>query len=140
MTSPRARFRQKENLRMLNSNSLSIAFPKLKSLKVELSFFQPGGQHQSGQIKYAVNLEHAKAVFRFDCLNKECVRGDFDLTEALAAAIASKEKVAIGELCCHGWRNKDVIRKIQCRNVLRYKLHLEYSPKRTANGNGSSQL
>jgi hypothetical protein len=125
--SPRAKFRQSENKRIMNSASLSETFPKLKSLKVELSFFQPDGLHQSGQIKYAVNLLHAKSVFRFDCTNKECVRGDYDLSDVLAAAVAGRELVAEGEMCCHGWRNKDVIRKVYCRNILRYKLRLAYS-------------
>jgi hypothetical protein len=125
-TSPRAKFRQKESRRVLKSDTLAVAFPKLKALKVELSFFPPDGVKRTGQMKYAVNLAHAKSVFRFDCQNKECVRGDFDLSEALAAAILARKTSVDGELCCHGWRNKDTIRKVYCRNILRYKLRLGY--------------
>jgi hypothetical protein len=124
--SPRARFRQKESRRIMDSASLADRFPKLKSLTVELSFFPPDGENRSGQIKYVVNLDHAKSVFRFDCLNKECVRGDFDLSDVLAKAIARRQKNIEGEMRCHGWRNKDMIRKVYCRNLLRYKLSLAY--------------
>lgn len=126
ITSPRAKFRKSEGLRILKSANLSATYPKLKSLNVELSFFPPDGINRSGQIKYAVNLAHAKSVFRFDCLNKECVRGDFDLSEVLAQAVAGRETTAMGEMCCRGWRNKDSVRKMHCRNILRYKLRLAY--------------
>ena len=124
--SAREEFRQQESLRIMASNSLSAAFPKLKALKAELTYHPPEGVARSSQIKYAVNLDHAKSVFRFECLNKECVRGDFDLSELLAKAVAAKRKTLAGELSCQGWRNKDSIKTIQCRNILRYKLSLAY--------------
>jgi hypothetical protein len=123
---PRAEFRKQESQRILESGSISAAFPKLKSLKVDLTFHPPNGVARSSQIKYVVNLEHAKSLFRFDCLNMECVRGDFDLSETLAEAIAAHRTTAIGEMRCHGWRNKDSIETIYCRNILRYKLSLGY--------------
>ena len=123
---PRARFREKESRRVLKSASLGVAFPGLKSMSVELSFFSPNGVTRSGQIKYVVNLDHARSVFRFDCPNKECVRGDFDLSDELARAVAARDTAASGEMCCRGWRNKDSVRKVYCRNILRYKLRLAY--------------
>jgi hypothetical protein len=122
----RAEFRQKEGQRVLDSPSLAIKFPKLKTLKVNLEFFPSDGAIRSSQIKYVVNLSHAKSVFRFDCLNKECIRGDFDLSDILTAAIAARQTTAIGELRCHGWRNKESIKTTYCRNILRYKLSLGY--------------
>jgi len=122
----RAEYRQKEGQRIIESPTLAIKYPKLKSLKVNLEFFPPESEVRSSQIKYVVNLDHAKSIFRFDCLNKECIRGDFDLTEVLAAAIASKKKVVTGELRCAGWRNKESIKTMVCRNVLKYKFNLGY--------------
>ena len=124
--SPRALFRQQESQRIMESGSLSVRYPKLKSLKAELTYHPPGGVGQSAQIKYAVNLEHAKSVFRFDCLNNECVRGDFDLSEDLANAIAAHRTSAVGEMCCQGWRSKTTIGTVQCHNILRYTLSLGY--------------
>jgi hypothetical protein len=122
----RAEFRQQEGRRILESPSLAARFPKLKTLRVDLEFFTPDGVTRSSQIKYIVNLAHAKSVFRFDCMNKECVRGDYDLTDVLAKAIAGRRTTATGEMRCHGWRNKESIKKTYCRNLLRYKLSLGY--------------
>ena len=122
----RAKFRLKESQRVTDSATLADKFPRLKSLKVDLEFFTADGATRSSQIKYVVNLAHAKSVFRFDCLNKECVRGDFDLSEVLAKAVAGRHTLESGELRCAGWRNKDEIKKVYCRNILRYKLRLGY--------------
>jgi hypothetical protein len=124
--SAREEFRQQESQRISESGSLSARFPKLKSLKAELTYHPPGGVGQSAQIKYAVNLDHAKAVFRFDCLNKECVGGGFDLSDLLAGAVAERRKALNGEMHCQGWRDKDSVNTNQCRNILRYKLNLAH--------------
>lgn len=124
--SPRVEFRQKENLRVQDSASLTEKFRKLKSLTVELNYFNAEGINRSSQMKYKVNLANAKSVFRFDCSNRECVCGDFDLSDVLAKAIAGKRKTVTGEATCQGWRNKDGINTIRCLNILRYKLTLGY--------------
>jgi hypothetical protein len=120
----RAEFRKEQSQRVMNSAPLSKSFPRLKSLKVDLSFCTPDGATRSSQVKYAVNLDHAKSVFQFDCLNNECVRGDFDLSDVLAKAVAKKQTSVVGEMCCHGWRNKDSIEQEECRRLLRYELRL----------------
>ncbi len=127
--SARNEFRQQESQRIMESGSLSVRFPKLKSLKAELTYHPPTGFGQSAQIKYAVNLEHAKSIFRFDCLNKECIGGGFDLSELLAQAVAKRSKTLTGELHCQGWRDKDSVKTVYCRNILRYKLNLAVAGK-----------
>ena len=123
---PRATYRQQESQRIDESVSLSEKFRELKSLTVELSYFSPEGVNLNRQIKYTVNPNHAKSVFRFDCLNGECVGGDFDLSEALAQAVAAHRTAAPGEMCCQGWLNKAAIDKVHCHSILRYKFSLEY--------------
>jgi hypothetical protein len=81
---------------------------------------------RSSEIKYVVNLAHAKSVFRFDCLNGECVGGDFDLSEELANAVRARRPVATGEMCCQGWSSKSTINTVRCHNILRYKLSLGF--------------
>jgi hypothetical protein len=122
--SPREEFRQRENQRILESHALSVRFPGLKSLKAHLTYHPPGGVGQSAEIKYSVNLEHAKSVFRFDCLNQECVGGGFDLSELLAQAVAKRSKVLGGEMQCQGWRDKKSVETVYCHGILRYKLNL----------------
>ena len=125
--SPRADYRQQESQRTNESASLSEKFRELKSLTVELDYFSPEGVTRNSQIKCTVNPDHAKSVFRFDCANNECVGGDFDLSEALARAVAARQATATGEMCCQGWLNRTTIDRLHCHNILRYKLTLEYS-------------
>lgn len=111
---------------MKASPSLADKFQKLKSLIVKVGYYNPKGVAQNGQLKYVVNLENAKSVFRFRCPNDECIRGDFDLTKELASAVAQKRTTVSGELSCQGWQNKTTIDTIHCHNVLRYELKLAY--------------
>ena len=72
------------------------------------------------------NLDHAKSVFRVDCPNQGCIRGDFELTEQLASAVAAHRTSAQGEITCQGWQSKTTIDTVHCHNILRYKLSLGY--------------
>lgn len=126
-TSPRSDYRRRERERVNESVSLSEKFSELKSLTVELAYFSPEGVNQNSQLKCTANPDHAKSVFRVDCVNDECVAGDFDLSEALAQAVAARRSTATGEMCCRGWLSKTTIDQVRCRNILRYKLILGYS-------------
>jgi hypothetical protein len=123
---PRTEHRQQESLRTQASATLSEKFHHLKSLTAELSYFSPDGVSQRRQIKYTAHLAHAKSVFRFDCLNEECVGGDFDLSEALAQAVAAGQTTITGEMCCQGWLSQTTIDRIRCHSILRYHLKLGY--------------
>jgi hypothetical protein len=123
---PRADYRLQESQRTRESTSLAARFPELKSLTVEFAHFSPEGVTQNRQIKYTVNPEHAKSVFRFDCINAECIRGDFDLSDVLAQAVAARQTTATGEVSCQGWLSKTTIDQIHCHHILRYKFTLEY--------------
>jgi len=123
---PRFEFRAQEAQRVQVSPCISEKFRKLKKLTVDLQYYDDGGTSKSGHMKYSVNLDHAKSVFRFSCPNNECVRGDFDLSEQLAEAIGKRRTSAIGELSCQGWRSKTTIHSVHCRNVLHYALSLGY--------------
>ena len=125
-STPRSEYRQQESQRTKESLSLSEKYRELKALTAELAYFSPENVARNTQIKYTVNPSHARSVFRFDCINDECVRGDFDLSEALARAVAEHKVTATGEMRCQGWLNRATIDEIHCHNVLRYKLSLEY--------------
>ena len=122
----RAEYRQQQGQRVRDSGSLADKFPQLKSLTVDLTYYDSERVSQSSQIKYTVNLSNAKSVFRFNCQNNECIRGDFDLSDELAKAVAARRKLLVGELCCQGWRDKTSINTLPCNNILRYKLNLAY--------------
>jgi len=122
----RAEYRNQQGERVKASPSLSDRFRNLRSLIVDLGYYDQAGVSQNGQIKYVVNLAGARSVFRFPCPNDECIRGDFDLTKQLASAVAKRRTKVSGELCCQGWRNKTTIDTVHCHNVLRYELKLAY--------------
>ena len=120
----RAEYLQEEKERVKASSSLAEKFPELKNLSAELAYFAPGGTNQQSEIKYTFNLAYAKSLFRFDCPNKECVGGNFDLSSELANAVAQRRETASGEARCQGWQSKTVIGQVYCDHLLRYKLKL----------------
>ncbi|HTS16869.1 MAG TPA: hypothetical protein VMP11_04795 [Verrucomicrobiae bacterium] len=122
----RAEYRDQESERVRTSPSLADKFRKLKSLTADVGFYSPDGVAQKSQLKYVVNLEHAKSVFRFQCPNSECIQGDFDLTDKLASAVAQQQTVVSGEISCQGWQSKTTIDSVHCHNIMRYKLTLAY--------------
>ena len=125
-TNPRAEYRLREIQRVNGSVSLAEKFPKLKSLKVDLTYFEPDGLTRTGEVRYKVNVQHAKSVFSFVCQNPECLAGDFDLSDAVAEAVAKRRKNVEGEIRCQGNRVRPKTGTTPCRNLLRYKLTLGY--------------
>lgn len=124
--SPRERFRGEEAQRVNDSPTLAVKFPKLKGLTADLRYADSGKATVNSRIKYKMNIEVSKSVFRFSCPNSECVRGDFDLSEELAEAIAARRSTVAGEKSCPGWLSKTRIDSVHCRTILRYKLTLAY--------------
>ena len=125
-TSPRNEYLQKEKIRVEASPSIAAKFPELKTLTVDLAYYDQAGRSRSSQIKYTVNLEHAKSAFQFGCHNQECVGGNFDLSIVLAQAVSARHTTADSEVRCEGWRSRTTIDTVPCHNLLRYKLALEY--------------
>ena len=122
----RADYRRQENQREKESQSLAERFPDLKCLTVNLGFFDGGTAGKTSEIKYSVNVAHARSVFRFNCSNTECVWGDFDLSADLTNAVAARQTSAAGERFCQGWLSKETIGTVRCRHILRYKFSLGY--------------
>ena len=122
----RGKYLLEERERIQLAASLSETFPNLKSLSALLSYFGPFGRTPQSELKCTFNLAHAKALFRFACPNPECVEGNFDLSAALAQAVAERQETITGELRCQGWQSKTTIGEVYCDQVLRYNLVLEF--------------
>jgi hypothetical protein len=123
---PRAEYRLREIQRVNNSVSLAEKFPKLESLTVNLVYFDCDGLTKTGEVRYKVNVHHAKSVFSLVCPSGECAGGDFDLSGAVAHAVTGRCKVAEGDIRCQGFRTRPKEDKAPCHNLLRYKLTLGY--------------
>jgi len=121
--SPRNEYLLEVSSRVEASATLANEFPDLKSMTVDLGFYDLEGRACRSQIKYKVNLERARSVFRFECENPECVRGGYDLSDVVAAAVTNQMS---GELSCRGWRSRTTIDHIPCGKVLRYSITIGY--------------
>ena len=124
--SSRQEYRLKQRERIEASPLMAAKFPRLKALRVTLEFFDAAGSAKQGEIKCKLNVEHAKSALWFSCPGVECSCGDFDLTGALAKAVAGRRKVAAGELRCQGTRKRGEREPVVCGTLLRYKLNLNY--------------
>jgi len=119
---PKAEYQEQQRKRVTESPTLAVQYPRLKSLTVTLEYHDAASRKKRSQLKYMVNLANAKSVFRFACPNNECIRGDFDLTKAVAEAVAKRRTAVTGEMCCKG----NTIRRVRCPNILHYTLRLGY--------------
>src|SRR5207249_5063073 len=106
---PRFEYREQESQRAKNSPTLAHKFPQLKALIVHLGYYSPAGVTKNSQIKFLPNLDNARSVFRVDCPNNGCIRGDFDLSEPLAEAVAQHRTTFTAEMCCQGWQSHTTI-------------------------------
>jgi hypothetical protein len=125
-TNPRAEHRLREIQRVNNSVSLAEKFPALKTLTVDLAYFDTDNLAKSGELRYTVNVHFAKSVFSFVCPGGDCVGGDFDLSGAVTEAVTGRRAMAEGEVRCPGSRTRTKEEREPCHNLLRYKLTLGY--------------
>jgi hypothetical protein len=123
---PRQEYRLKQRARIESSPLMAKRFPRLKGLKVTLEYFDAAGTTKNGELKCKLNVEHARSVLWFACPGAECTAGDFDLSQALANAVAGRHKVVTGELRCQGTRKRGDREVVACRTLLRYRLNLVY--------------
>ena len=124
--SRRQEYRLKQRERIDASPVMAEQFPHLKGLRVTLEFFDAAGATKQGEMKCKLNVAHAKSVLWFACPGVECNCGDFDLSGALAQAVAAGRKAATGELRCKGTRTRGDRQPVTCGTLLRYKLSLNY--------------
>jgi hypothetical protein len=122
----RQAYRLKQREQIEASPLMILKFPTLKGLKATLEFFDAKGTTRNGELKWKVNVEHAKSALWFACPGVECLGGDFDLSETLAQAVACRRKLVTGELRCQGTRKRGSRDREPCGTLLRYKLNLNY--------------
>ena len=122
----RQEYRLKQREQIEASPLMAKKFPGLNSLKVTLEYFDAVGTRKNGEMRCELNVKQSRSTLWFACRGGECVGGDFDLSEALAKAVAGRRKVATGELRCQGTRKRGDRERVACQTLLRYKLNLDY--------------
>jgi len=84
----------------VDAGFVSAHFPEVDSIVINMLYSQRGIQKSLPRI---VNFfPGSYALFRIDCLNKDCVDGGFDLTEVITSMIRNRRGTTKGELSCEG--------------------------------------
>jgi hypothetical protein len=125
-TNPRQAYRLKQKERIEASPVLAKQFPGLHRLRVTLDYYDASGVTRQGGMKCELSLDHARSALWFACPAVDCLCGDFDLTAALAQAVAKRRTAAAGEMRCPGQRKRGEGERVACQALLRYKLQLNY--------------
>ena len=84
----------------VDAGSVSTHFPEVARIVVSMTYNQRG---IAKSLPRVVNFfPGSSALFRIDCLNKECIDGGFDLTQVITGMISSRRDAAKGDLSCQG--------------------------------------
>ena len=84
----------------LEAGLVKDQFPEVAVIVVNMTYNQRG-IHKS--LPRVVNFfPDSFALFMINCLNKDCVEGGFDLTQAITAMIVDRRKSVKGNLSCEG--------------------------------------
>jgi hypothetical protein len=84
----------------LDAGFVTTHFPEVASIVISMTYRQKG---LSKSLPRIVNFfPSSYALFRIDCLSKECVEGGFDLTQVITKMIKNRRESEKGELGCGG--------------------------------------
>lgn len=82
------------------AGTLTEHFPEVAGIVVSMTYNQKGIAKPLPRI---VNFfPGSYALFKIDCLNKDCADGGFDLTQVITAMIRTRRKESEGEISCEG--------------------------------------
>lgn len=110
--------RKERQQRKINAGFLDAQFPEVAGIVISMIYKQRDIQESLPRI---VNFYPGSyAVFRIPCLNKECVDGGFDLTQAITGMIRKRKKASKGELSCEGGLSSG-------HSYITYEIAIKYS-------------
>ena len=86
--------------RKLDAGFMVDQFPEVTGIVIKMIYSQKGILKSMPRV---VNFfPGSSALFRVDCLNKECVSGGFDLTQVITGMIKNRKEASKGDLSCEG--------------------------------------
>ena len=92
--------RMERQQRKLDAGLMIAQFPEVTRIVIKMIYRQNDIMKSLPRV---VNFfPESSALFRIDCLNKECVDGGFDLTRVLTGMIRNRREAAKGDLSCEG--------------------------------------
>ncbi len=100
MNSRKNAARTERQQRKLDAGFIAAKFPEVADVAIRMTYNQRGIQKSLSRV---VNFfPGSYALFRIDCLSKECVDGGFDLTQVITGMIRNRRETTKGSLCCEG--------------------------------------
>ena len=126
--SPATRQERMDQLRRDRATAqvLRAAFPTLQHLRIDLSFQGPASSVPTPQSH--VLYPPARAFFEYRCPYSDC-DGQFDLGDAVKAALADATHRAHGILECRGSRGRDPTSRRPCLLQLLYEVTATHQPQ-----------
>jgi hypothetical protein len=100
MNSRKNAARAERQQRKLDAGFIAAKFPDVADIAVSMQYSQRGIQKSLPRVVHF--FPDSYALFRIDCLNKECVDGGFDLTQVITTMIRNRREAARGDLSCEG--------------------------------------
>ena len=92
--------RAEKQQQRLDAGVVAARFPEVESIVISMMYNQKGlGKSLPRTVHF---FPGSSALFRINCLSKDCIDGGFDLTQVLTAMIGNRRKNAKGELICEG--------------------------------------
>ncbi|HWR59856.1 MAG TPA: hypothetical protein VN328_13295 [Thermodesulfovibrionales bacterium] len=86
--------------RKLDAGFMAAQFPEVASIVINMTYNQRGVQKALPRV---VNFfPSSYALFRVDCLSRDCVDGGFDLTQVITGMIKNRREASKGDLSCEG--------------------------------------
>jgi hypothetical protein len=86
--------------RKLDADLVETLFPEVAGIVIGMTYNQQGALKSFTRV---INFfPGSYALFRINCLNKECVDGGYDLTKVITGMIRNRSKAAKGDLSCEG--------------------------------------
>jgi hypothetical protein len=100
MNSRRNAARIERQQRKLDAGFVDALFPEVAGIVINMIYNQRGIQKSLSRV---INfLPGSYALFRIECLNRECSEGGFDLSEVITGMIRNRRGSAKGSLSCEG--------------------------------------
>ena len=92
--------REEKQQRKLDAGFVEAQFPEVAGIIISMIYNQRGIQRSMSRV---VNFfPGSYALFRIECLNKECVDGGFDLSQVITGMIRNHKEASKGDLICEG--------------------------------------
>jgi hypothetical protein len=86
--------------RKLDAGFMASLFPEVESISISMVYSQ---KETRQSLPRTVNFfPSSYALFRVDCLSKECIEGGFDFTGIINKMIGNRKMASSGALSCEG--------------------------------------